>query len=204
MKLGVLGGTFDPIHLGHLIVAEEARVRLGLKALLFVPTGQPWIKEGRPVSEAHHRLGMARLAVADNPAFQVSSVEVDRPGPTYTVDTLQELRRQQPSKPDIYFILGVDTLEEFSRWREPARILELCTLVVVTRPGHGEPDRASLEALAPGAASKLQFLSGLQVGITGTEIRRRVAADLPIRYWVPRPVEEYIAKHGLYREGGAR
>lgn len=199
MKLGVMGGTFDPVHLGHLIIAEEARVQLGLARVLFIPTGQPWLKEGRTISAARHRLAMTRLAVADNPAFAVSRLEVDRPGPTYTVETLRQLHQRHGPGLELFFILGADSLETLPRWVEPARVLELSTLVAVPRPGHPDPAPGALEALAPGSRQQLRLLSEVHVGIGGTALRQRVAAGLSIRYWVPRPVEGYIAQHGLYR-----
>jgi nicotinate-nucleotide adenylyltransferase len=202
MKLGLFGGTFDPIHLGHLIIAQEAQARLGLERVLFIPTGQPWMKSGRGISDAHHRLAMASRAVADNPAFQVSDMEVLRRGPTYTVDTLQELLRQAPEKPELFFILGVDSLAGLPRWKEPGRVLTMCSLVAVARPGHPSPDRGVLEALLPGAGARVQLLPDLHIGIGGTEVRQRVALGLPVRYWVPKAVEEYIMEHGLYRRGG--
>ena len=194
MKLGILGGTFDPVHLGHLIIAQEAQARLGLDRVLFIPTGQPWMKRGRSISPGEHRVAMVRLAVGDNPRFQVSSMEVDRPGPTYTVETLRALRREATEELEIFFIIGVDSLEGLARWKEPQGVLELCTLVAVSRPGHREPDVAGHE---------VRRLPEIQIGIGGSEIRVRVAAGLPIRYWVPPAVEEYIMRHGLYAPAAA-
>jgi len=199
VKLGILGGTFDPVHLGHLLIAEEARVRLSLEKVLFVPAGRPWMKVGRPVSPGFHRLEMVRLAVADNPYFEASALEVERPGPTYTVDTLLQLRDLYGEGADLYFILGVDSLQDFHRWKAPDRVLELCTLVTVARPGYREVNLSHLDAILPGASQRIIVLHGPLIGISGTEIRRRVAWGLSIRYWVPRPVEEYIYRHGLYR-----
>lgn len=202
MKVGIFGGTFDPIHMGHLILAEEARVRLSLDKVLFIPTGHPWLKAGRTISPAHHRLAMVRLAIEDNPPFEVSDMEVRRPGPTYTVDTLDQLRAQWGDGPEVYLLLGLDALQEFSRWHEPRRILEQCTLVGMARPGYVDFSPRSLDAILPGASQRLVLLHGPHIGISGTEIRRRVQMGISIRYWVPRPVELYIAEHGLYRKGG--
>ncbi|MBI4338156.1 MAG: nicotinate-nucleotide adenylyltransferase [Chloroflexi bacterium] len=199
MKLGVLGGTFDPVHLGHLIIAEEARVRLGLEQVLFIPTGQPWMKAGQAISPAAHRLEMAQRAVQDNPNFACSSMEVDRPGPTYTVDTLEALRRQYGEAVELYFVLGVDSLASFHRWRQPGRVLELCTLVAMGRPGHEEADMSALEAVVSWASRRIVFLQAPLIGISGTEVRQRVAQGLSIRYWVPPLVEEYIYQQGLYQ-----
>jgi nicotinate-nucleotide adenylyltransferase len=201
VNLGILGGTFDPIHWAHLLIAEEARVRLNLARVLFIPAGQPWLRAEQVLSPAEHRLAMVRMAVADNPHFSVSSLEIERPGPSYTVETLEVLRREYGSEADLYFILGQDSLWDFHRWREPGHILSECTLVGVARPGTPEFEPRTLEQLWPGGSQRLVTLQGLAIGISGTEIRRRVAEGLSIRYWVPRPVEEYIHRHGLYRGG---
>ena len=202
MKLGIFGGTFDPIHAGHLIIAQEARVRLGLGRVVLVPTGQPWMKSAQPVSSAAHRLAMTRLAVAGDPGFSVSSLEVDRTGPTYTVDTLAQLRRDLPGEPEIYFIMGADSLEGLDRWKEPERLLRLCSLVVVSRPGNGAQRVESVERRFPMSRGRVHMLGELNIGIQASEIRQRVAQGLPIRYWVPREVEEYVLEHGLYSKQG--
>jgi len=199
MKVGILGGTFDPIHLGHLIIAEEARVRLGLEEVLFIPTGQPWMKGGQPISPSQHRMNMVRLAVASNPFFKVCSMEMERPGPSYTVETLEELRRHRGPGHEFFFILGLDSLKEFHRWKDPAGILERCTLVALRRPGYEKVALAHLEEVRPDALARVVFLDAPLIEISGTEIRRRVASGVSIRYWVPREVEEYIYHNGLYR-----
>ncbi|MBI4233019.1 MAG: nicotinate-nucleotide adenylyltransferase [Chloroflexi bacterium] len=199
MRLGILGGTFDPVHLGHLIIAEEARVHLSLQRVLFIPAGQPWLKEGRAISPGVHRLAMVRLAVQDNPFFAVSSVEVDHPGPSYTIDTLAALRREYEEAADIYFILGLDALHDLHRWHEPAGILRASTLVAVARPGSRRFAPSSLEELLPGASRRVLILPCPLIGISGTEIRRRVAEGRSIRYFVPRAVAEYIQYHSLYQ-----
>ena len=140
MKLGVLGGTFDPIHVGHLIIAQEAVVEAGLDRVLFVPAGQPWLKAGSPVSAGKHRLEMTRRAVSTNDRFAVSSIEIDRPGPTYTVDTLEALRQGEGAGHSLHFILGMDSLENLHRWSRPERLFDLCTLLAVSRPGHQDFD----------------------------------------------------------------
>ena len=201
VKLGVMGGTFDPIHLGHLLIAEEARERLGLDLVLFIPTGQPYLRPGSPAASAAHRLAMTRLGVADNPGFDVSAMEVERPGPTYTLDTLQALARERGEGLELFFVLGVDSARTLPRWHEPAQVLARCTPVVVVRPGAGAWDPRELDALSPGVSRRAAHLTGPQLGISGTELRRRVACGESIRYWVPRPVEEYIAEHKLYQEG---
>ena len=197
----MLGGTFDPIHLAHLIIAEEARVRLDLEEVVFIPTGEPWMKVGTPVSSGHHRLNMARLAIASNPFFRVSSMEVDRPGPSYTVDTLEALGAEYGEEVRFYFILGIDSIREFHRWKEPGRILELANLVTVTRPGYNEFDVASLDALAEGAEQRVEFLDGIAINIGGRELRHSVAEGKSILYRVCDQVARYISEHGLYRDG---
>ena len=200
MRTGILGGTFDPIHIGHLLIGEEARVHLDLDEVVFIPTGLPWMKEGNLLSPSHHRLNMVRLAIESNPFFRASSLEIDRPGPTYTLDTIQELQRDVPDANDWYFILGIDSLKEFHRWKEPARILELCTLVAVPRPGSHDMDLGSLSAIHPSASQKVVVLEGPSVEISGAEIRRRVASGLSVRYQVREEVERYVYRYRLYRD----
>ena len=200
MKLGVFGGTFDPIHVGHLIIAQEAAVEACLDRVLFVPAGQPWLKAGTSVSEGKHRLEMTRRAVALNDRFDVSTVEVDRPGPTYTADTLEELRGGMDAADSLHFILGMDSLENLHRWSRPERLFELCTIVAVSRPGHRDFDLQALENICAGASAGVAVVHGPGIGISAAEVRRRVARGLPITHWVPRNVEEYIYENGLYRE----
>ena len=199
MRTGVLGGTFDPVHLGHLMIAEEARVSLGLDEVLFIPAGQPYFKTGQPVSEACHRLAMVELAVASNPHFTASDMEVRRPGPTYTVDTLTELRRRLGGAHELFLILGMDSLADLDRWRRPEDIFALSAVVGFARPGADVPDEETLERIRGQAQGRLQLLDGPLVDISASDIRRRVAEGLSIRYTVPEPVEEYIYGHRLYR-----
>ena len=201
MKLGILGGTFDPVHIGHMIIAQEAAAVHSLDEVWFVPTGRPWMKEGTAVSEADHRVAMLRLALECSPGFRVSTVEVDRPGLTYTLDTLTALLEGEAKDASLFFILGMDSLETLHRWKEPERLFDLCTLVAVSRPGHMEFDRSSLDRISADASGKVVFLEGPDIGISGEEIRRRVRHGLPITYWVPAEVEGYIQEHGLYQEG---
>ncbi|TET38011.1 MAG: nicotinate-nucleotide adenylyltransferase [Dehalococcoidia bacterium] len=198
MNIGVLGGTFDPIHIGHLIVAEEARLRLGLSQVIFVPAGEPWLKEHRIISLGEHRLEMIRLAIVSNPSFRASTVDLERPSPSYTVDTLTDLKRELGEEADFYFILGLDALAEFSTWREPERILEMCRLVAVKRPEVRDLDLESLERSIPGISRRAIILDNTQIGISSSEIRERLANGLPIRYLVPDAVERYIREQGLY------
>ena len=198
MRIGIAGGTFDPIHVAHLIIAEEARVRLGLEEVRFVPAGDPWMKSGTSLSSAHHRLTMVRLAIASNPFFRASSVEIDRPGPTYTVDTLEQVRSEVEDAVEIYLIMGSDSINEFHRWKAPSRVLELCTLVSAPRAGCKELDLTALEAVSPSARQKVVVLERPHLDISGTEIRQRISHGLSVRYQVPWEVEQYIYRYGLY------
>jgi nicotinate-nucleotide adenylyltransferase len=198
LKLGIFGGTFDPIHIAHLIVAEEATERLGLDEVLFVPAGQPWLKSAVVVTDARHRLAMVELAVESTPYFTVSDVEIRRSGPSYTADTLEELKRSLDGDADFYLIVGLDALREVDRWQRPRRVLELATLVGVARPGAEELDRGPLESVYPGVSEEVVVIDGPLIGISGTEIRARVRDGLSIRHRVPAPVESYIQEYGLY------
>ena len=199
MRVGILGGTFDPVHLGHLIVGEEARGRLELERVVFIPTGQPWLKEQQPATAGKHRLQMLELALASNPKFDVASVEVDRPGPTYTVDTLEDLHQELGSEVELYFIIGMDALEQFRQWQRPERMLELCKLAVVNRPGYQRVDVNEMVREYPQVGPGLTLLNVPRVEISSTDIRRRVAEGKSIRYLVPEVVQEYIQEHGLYQ-----
>ena len=183
MRIGILGGTFDPIHLGHLLIAEESRITLGLERVLFVPAGRPWLKEGQPLTDAVHRVRMVELATASNPHFQVRRNEVERPGPSYTVDTLGELRAELDPDAELYFILGLDALESFHRWKEPERVLDLCRLVVVGRPGYSEGEREQLLARYQGPPGPDLPAGDAQCGLQrhgdSPPGRRRLVLPLP-------------------------
>jgi len=200
MNIGVLGGTFDPIHMGHLIIAEEVRARLDLAEVLFVPAGQPWLKlnNANAISPPQHRVEMVRLAIADEPAFKLSTMEIDRPGPSYTVDTMAELRNQIGADDKLFFILGWDNLNQLPRWHQPSRLVKLCRLVPLRRVGVASPDLDSLEAAIPGLAKSLVMLDTPQIEISASEIRARVARGLSVHQLVPEAVERYIIEHGLY------
>jgi len=198
VKIGVLGGTFDPVHNGHLIVAEEARRRLNLAEVLFVPAGQPWLKADSTILAAEHRVRMVRLAIAGEPDFKLSTMEIDRAGPSYTVDTIAALQAQLGAGDELFFILGWDSLAQLPQWREPSRLITICRLVAVPRPGYPCPDLNSLEAVIPGLSRSLILLDKPEVDIGATEIRNRVAHGLSIDHLVPEPVDEYIKKHKLY------
>jgi len=198
MNIGVLGGTFDPIHMGHLIIAEETRVRLALAEVLFIPAGEPWLKTNNYISPAEHRVQMVRLAIAGEPSFKLSMMEVERPGPSYTVDTIAELKDQIGAGDKLFFILGWDNLMQLPQWREPSRLAQMCCLVAVPRVGYPPPDLNTLEAAIPGLSQSIVMLDAPQIEISSSEIRSRVARGLSIHHLVPEPVEKYIRQHGLY------
>jgi len=199
MKIGVLGGTFDPVHLGHIMMAEEARKSLGLKEVLLVPAGQPLTRSDERITSAEHRLRMLRLAVAGSPHLKVSTVEIERPGPSFTVDTIAELRRKFGGKDEIFFILGWDSLAQLPIWREPARIINMCILVAVPRPGWTQPSLKALEKDIPGISKRVVFLEKPRIDISATAIREKVARGESIDHLVPGPVADYIKNHGLYK-----
>ncbi|MFH1032286.1 MAG: nicotinate-nucleotide adenylyltransferase [Chloroflexota bacterium] len=198
MNTGVLGGTFDPIHNGHIRVAEEVKVRLNLTEVLFIPAGHPWLKAGETISAAENRIQMVRLAIKDKPGFKLSTAEIERPGPTYTLDTIAELRSKIKVGDELYFIMGWDSLALLPKWREPLRLIKLCKLVAVPRPGYPLPDLKTLEAEIPGLRDRVTILDKPEIDISATDIRSRVARGLFIGHLVPKPVEEYIKRHKLY------
>lgn len=197
-RAGVLGGSFDPVHIGHLIIAEEARDRLGLDKVIFVPARQQWRKVAEGGAPPGDRLAMVLLAVAPHPGFRVATVDLDRPGPTYTVDTLADLHAQEGSETDLFFLMGEDALNDLPYWKDPAAIASAATLVAVSREGvELEWDR--LGAVIPDARARVLKLDIPEIDISSTELRRRVAAGRSIRYWVPPEVEAYINERRLYR-----
>jgi len=196
LRLGVLGGTFDPPHYGHLALAETARVQLRLDRVLFVPAGHPPHKPDRPLTPARHRVAMVGAAIADNPAFALSRVDLDRAGPHYTVEMLALLRWKYPEA-ELFFLMGGDSLSEFFTWRDPAGIVREARLAVMQRPGR-EPDLAALERAVPGLRERLVWLDVPCLDIAASDLRRRVREGLPLRYLVPPPVEAYIREHRLY------
>lgn len=196
-SVGILGGTFDPIHHGHLAIAEEAREALGLEQVRFVPAAAPPHKPGRPITPAAERLEMVRLAVAGNPAFTVDDLEIRRGGTSYTVDTLEALAADGVVDP--WLILSAEALAGLPTWRDPVRLLSLARLAVVPRGGFAPLDAAWLEAQFPGAAARATFLPGPLLPISGSVVRARAAAGRSVRYLVPDAVAAHIASHRLYR-----
>lgn len=194
--LGILGGTFDPPHYGHLALAENGRAQLHLDRVLFVPAGQQPLKPNRPTTPAHHRVAMVETAIADNPAFAVSRVDLDRAGPHYTVEMLALLHQEHPEA-ELFFLMGGDSLADFPAWRDPVSIVRQARLAVMRRPGC-EPDMGSLEQAIPGLCERLVWLDVPPLDIAASDLRRRARAGLPLRYLVPPPVEVYIRQHRLY------
>jgi nicotinate-nucleotide adenylyltransferase len=204
VKIGVLGGTFDPVHRGHIMMAEEARKALGLSEVLMVPAGQPMSRTGHCVTSAADRLAMVRLAAAGRPWLKVSVMEIERPGPSYTVDTIAALIKQYGPADEIYFILGWDSLAQLPTWHEPSRLVSLCRLAAVPRPGHPRPDMRALERAIPGISGKVVFLQRPRVDISASAIREMVSRSEPVEHIIPEQVAAYIKEHGLYLEAGGK
>lgn len=191
-----MGGTFDPIHHGHLLTAEEARWQFALDEVMFIPTGQPWMKAHQVAAPAEDRYAMTALATAGNPSFTVSRLEIDREGPTHTVDTLRVLREERGTDVELYFVTGADAVLGFREWKEPDAVLALAHVIAATRPGYdlsaheegGERDHPNITVMRIPA-----------LAISSTDIRERVAQGRPIRYLVPDEVRAWIDKGGLYR-----
>jgi nicotinate-nucleotide adenylyltransferase len=201
-SIGLLGGTFDPVHVGHLAIAEDARQQLGLERVQFVPAGVPQLRSGPPVASAEDRAAMVEAATAGNPCFGVDRIEVNRPGPTFAVDTLELLAahaRSAGGHADFWFILSAEAMLGLPRWKTPERVLELCRVAVVPRAGTIAPDRAWVEARFPGRADRFLFLDGLLLDVSGAAIRSRLGRGWSVRYLVPDAVIAYIGDHGLYR-----
>ncbi len=202
-RLGVIGGTFDPVHYGHLAAAEEARVRMNLEQVLFVVARVSPHKLDEEVTAVEHRLAMVSLAIASNPFFTISRVDVDRPAPSYTVDTVSILQEQFGQGTEIYFIMGLDSLVELPTWHQPLRLAQLCRLLAVERPDV-EVDMAQLEASLPGISSRVEIIDMPAVDISSSELQERVRQGLPIKYQVPEEVERYIRDHELYKRSQDR
>ncbi len=194
---GVLGGSFDPIHYGHLALAETARVQLGLEQVLFVPAGHPPHKDSFMLSAPEHRLAMLDLAIQGNPAFAISRVDLERPGPHYTVEMLNIIREQMPDVTRWYFLMGEDALHDLASWRNPEEILQQVTLAVMPRAGK-RADVLALRARFPLLAERLVWLDVPPVYYSATELRLRVRKGLPLRYLVAPEVETYLREQALY------
>jgi len=191
-RLGVMGGTFDPIHHGHLVSASEVAAEYGLDEVVFVPTGEPWQKAGRNVADSEHRYLMTVIATASNPHFTVSRVDIDRPGPTYTIDTLRDLRRLRPNA-ELFFITGADAMAQIMSWKDIEELWTLAHFVGVTRPGH---------ELSDSGRRNVSLLEVPAMAISSTDCRNRVQRRKPVWYLVPDGVVQYIAKYKLYNDDG--
>lgn len=197
-RIGVLGGTFDPPHNGHLAAAQDAAWNLRLDTVLFVPNRRPPHKQDQQVSEVRHRVAMVQLAIAGNPRFRLSTIELDREGLSYTIDTLRELRRGWPTGTSIYFLVGCDAVDQLHIWNQPDAILEEFGLVVMGRPTGSPVDWDAAALRFPKIREQTQVVDIAELEISGKDIRRRVAEGAPIRYHVQPAVERYIRLHGLY------
>jgi len=198
MRLGIYGGTFDPIHYGHLLLAERCREALQLDEVWFIPAGNPPHKQGRVTTPAKARAEMVEFAVSGFPEFRVSRMEMERGGPSYTVQTLELIRASDPTR-EVFLLMGADSIAELVTWREPARILELSQVVAVNRAGES-PDLSSLSDLLQQTGRTVRTVEMPAMGVSASEIRSRVARQFSIRFLTPRPVEMYIRQHKLYTE----
>jgi nicotinate-nucleotide adenylyltransferase len=195
-RIGMLGGTFDPVHLGHLVLGEAAREELSLDRVIFVPTGHSWRKTDREITPGPDRLEMLRLAVAGNPHFEVSTLEIEREGPSYTEITLAALQDANPGA-EMFFILGRDALSDLPNWHDPSGVVRLATLVVAHREGEATP-REEDPALAR-LNARIVWLPMPVIGVSATHVRERVSAGRSVRYLLPDAVADYVESHGLYR-----
>lgn len=198
INTGVLGGTFNPIHNGHIAIAEAARIALNLDEIYFIPTGQPQLKDNDVLLATEHRVQMINVAISEKPFYKLSTIEVERAGPSYTVDTLSELRRQLSSEHELFFILGWDSLAQLPHWKDPDLLIQMCKLVVVSRPGYPLPDIASMEDTVPGITGRVIILDRPHIDISSSDIRERIARGLGVKHLLPEPVEEYIRENSLY------
>jgi nicotinate-nucleotide adenylyltransferase len=200
LKIAVLGGTFDPVHLGHLAVAAEACSLLNLSQLIFMPAGRPYFKNLENISASKHRLNMLKLAIAGQPNYQISLIEIEREGPSYAVDSMARIKRGLKPEDELYFIMGWDSLLSLPQWHESSRLIEICWIVAAPRPGYPLPDVSQIEKDLPGLAQRCIVMERPLIDISSTSIRQRVAAGLPFDDEVPPAVAEYIRKEGLYKK----
>lgn len=198
LKIAVLGGTFDPIHFGHLAVAAEALALLGLTEVVFMPAGRPYFKNLAAISSAEDRLNMLKLAIAGQPKYSLSVMEIERQGPSYAVDSMARIKAGMKPQDELYFILGWDSLLSLPQWYETRRLIEICRIVAAPRPGYPHPDVSQIEKDLPGLARRCIVMERPLIDISSTRIRQRAGAGLPINDMVPPEVEEYIREKGLY------
>ena len=199
LRRGLFGGTFDPPHMGHLVMAEAARSQLGLHEVIFMPAAQPPHKQGKKISATEQRVAMVRHAIADNEDFTLSTFEASRKGPNYTTETMRLLRQEWGDRVELFFIMGLDSLVDLPLWYKPQQLIKLVKLAVIARPGY-HADMDTLERLLPGISKRVFFAHAPLIGISSTDIRKRVQEGKSIRYLVPRGVEQYIEEWGLYRQ----
>ena len=197
VRLGILGGTFDPVHSGHLALAEQACEQLSLERVLWVPSGDPWRKTDRTVTPAMHRAAMVRLAIEGHTSYELCLLEIERSGPSYSVETLAEVRRNEPAS-KLFFLLGLDALEDLTNWCEPTRLIELATLAVAARGGR-RPVAGELDRLVPGLDRRIVWLEMPHLEVSATELRRLASEGAGLRDRTPASVEAYIYEHRLYR-----
>ncbi|HJT38105.1 MAG TPA: nicotinate-nucleotide adenylyltransferase [Actinomycetota bacterium] len=195
-RVGVMGGSFNPIHIGHLVTADEARYTFELDEVVFVPAGRPWQKDAADVAPAEHRYMMCVIATSQDPTFRVSRIEIDREGPTYTLDTLHALKLERPAD-DLFFITGADAILQILTWRDPEAVLREARFIAATRPGY-DLDRLEKE-LPEGLEDRVAIMEIPALAISSTDVRLRARDGRPIRYLVPAGVAEYIEKNELYR-----
>ena len=201
-RIGILGGTFDPIHYGHIALGKKVASTLKLKRILFMPAGNPWMKSDKSVSSAHHRLKMLELGIAGIEEFSFSDMEIKRSGPTYTYETILDLTKDKPETKTIYLILGWDAIKEFHRWKNSDRLLKLVRIVAVARPGYEEFSTQYQENKDIRVFDEAVVIDKSISGITSTIIRERIKLKQSINNLVPKDVEEYILEHGLYKREG--
>ncbi|MGZ4138703.1 MAG: nicotinate-nucleotide adenylyltransferase [Actinomycetota bacterium] len=195
-RVGVMGGSFNPIHTGHLVTADEARHTFSLEEVVFVPAGHPWQKEVTDLAPAEHRYLMCVIATSADPAFSVSRIEIDRPGPTYTLETLRALKAERPGE-ELFFVTGADAILQILSWKDPEAVLREARFIAATRPGY-DLDRLEKE-LPAGLEDRVSIMEIPALAISSTDVRRRAREGRPIRYLVPAGVAAYIEKNGLYR-----
>ncbi len=198
LRIGLFGGTFDPPHLGHLILASEAQIQLELNRLLWILTPEPPHKQDQLITPVEDRLAMVQLAIADNPAFELSRIELDRPGPHYTLDTIKLVAEQNPGA-DIVPIIGGDSLRDLPKWHEPQQLVYACHWIGVMRRPNDETNLDELERELPGIRSKIHYVDAPLLEIASREIRTRIAAGRSVRYYLSATVYDYIEEHHLYR-----
>ena len=203
-RVGILGGSFDPPHAGHLMIAREAKERADLDTVLFIPAGEQWLKEGQDVAPASHRLAMTHLLVGSTPSFAVSDMEVTRPGPTYAVDTLQELRKDSTPDTEYFFILGEDSVTDLPRWHRPQELVTLCRFIAMPRvDGTGRPNLSAAYDAIPGLREKVSILEDApRMDVSSSSVRKMLETGEDLSGIVPDNIVKYITAHRLYGVGG--